>query len=401
MKNNLIQILVILFFLMGFTACNQKNKEPENPDIYYTCSMDPQVKESKPGNCPICKMPLTATKKSKSDTLHLSDQQVQLGHIIVDSLQMQTLGRELSLTGTLEVDQNTTEIISTRVMGRIEKLYIKDVGKSVQKGEPLYDIYSEDLILSIRELKFALENKKNNQNSGSNGDGFIQSSRKKLSLYGLSEQQIKTIEENEIISDIVTIKSPKSGTITSINVKEGGYLMEGGEIMQLADYRTLWAEAQVFSEDLSLIKEGMEAMVYLPEMSNEHITGKISFVNPQLNSSSKINLVRIVIKNENRLLKPGMQTNFTILLNKYNALAIPTDAVILDQKGATVWIQTGHNKFKSVMVHAGEESNGYTEIIHGLKAGDRVVVSGAYLLNSEFIFKKGANPMEGHDMTKM
>lgn len=401
MKNNLFQIAALLFFLVGLSACRTKSKEPENPDVYYTCSMDPQVKESKPGNCPICKMPLTPAKKNNSDTLHLSDQQIQLGHIMVDSLKNQTLGNELTLTGVLTVDQNTSEVISTRVMGRVEKLYIKDVGKPVQKGEPLYDIYSEDLILSIKELKFALENKKNIQNPGTNIEGLIQSSRKKLSLYGLSDQQIKTIEENEIVSDIVTIISPKSGIISSISTKEGGYVMEGGEIMQLADYETLWAEAQIFSEDLPQIKEGMDATVYLPEMSNMRIEGKISFINPQLNSASKINLVRIEIKNENQLLKPGMQANFTILLNKYAALAIPTDAVILDAKGATVWIQTGHNKFKSVMVHTGEESNGYTEIKHGLNAGDKIVISGAYLLNSEFIFKKGANPMEGHDMDNM
>lgn len=401
MKNNLFLIITLPFFLMGLNACNTKIKESENPDVYYTCSMDPQVSETKPGNCPICKMPLTATKKNKSDTLHLSDQQVQLGHIMVDTLKNQALGNELTLTGVLTVDQNTSEVISTRVMGRIEKLYIKDVGKPVQKGEPLYDIYSEDLILSIKELKFALEKKKSIQNSGTNIEGLIQSSRKKLSLYGLSDQQIKSIEETEIVSDIITISSPKTGIITYINTKEGSYIMEGGEIMLLADYKTLWAEAQIFSEDLPQIKEGMEATVYLPEMNNMHITGKISFINPQLNSASKINLVRIEIKNENQLLKPGMQANFTILLNKYTALAIPTDAVILDQKGATVWIQTGHNKFKSVMVHTGEESNGYTEIKHGLNVGDKVVISGAYLLNSEFIFKKGANPMEGHDMSKM
>lgn len=401
MKNKIFQIIVFLLLIFGLNACDSKKAEPENPDVYYTCSMDPQVKESKPGNCPICKMPLTPAKKNNSDTLHLSDQQVQLGHIIVDSLQKQTLGKELSLTGTLVVDQNTTEIISTRVMGRIEKLYIKDVGKQVQKGQPLYDIYSEDLILAIKELKYAIEKVKNIESPGTNLESLIQSSRKKLSLYGLSDQQIKSIEETEIVSDVVTIRSPKTGIISSINTKEGSYVMEGGEIMQLADYNSLWAEAQIFSEDLSEIKEGMDVTVYLPEINNKKIQGEISFINPQLNSSSKINSVRIEIKNESQTLKPGMQANFIVLLNKYTALAIPTDAVILDAKGATVWIQTGHNKFKSVMVHIGEESNGYTEIKHGLNAGDKIVISGAYLLNSEFIFQKGANPMEGHDMKDM
>jgi Cu(I)/Ag(I) efflux system membrane fusion protein len=101
------------------------------------------------------------------------------------------------------------------------------------------------------------------------------------------------------------------------------------------------------------------------------------------------------------MLKVGMQVDFSILLNTKTVVALPTDAILLDGKGASVWKKTGHNKFESVMVHTGLETNEYTQILHGLNKGDTIVVSGAYLLNSEYMFKKGANPMEGHDMSKM
>ena len=253
------------------------------------------------------------------------------------------------------------------------------------------------MILAIKELKYALDKKKNPENPGINIESLIQSSRKKLILSGLSEQQINSLEKTEIISDIITIKSPESGILSSIDTKEGSYITTGENIMHLADYSTLWAEAQVFSYDLPLIKPGMNVIVTIPEINNKNIEGKISFINPQLNPSSGINSVRIEIKNENKLLKPGMQANFTILLNEFSALAVPTDAVILEEKGASVWIQTGNNKFKSVMVKIGAEFNGYTEIKSGLKKGDIIVISGAYLLYSEYIFKKGSNPMESHD----
>ena len=124
-------------------------------------------------------------------------------------------------------------------------------------------------------------------------------------------------------------------------------------------------------------------------------------MNPELNPSSKINVVRIELSNQESELKPGMQINVSVLLNKQITLALPTDAIILDGKGASVWVQTGHNQFKNVMVETGIETNEYTEIKSGLKKGDVIVVSGAYLLSSEYLFKNGTNPMAGHDMNKM
>lgn len=399
MKNKLI---LYLFSIYIFIGCNLNKEDQSSSDFYYTCSMDPQVRENKPGNCPICKMPLTAVKKSdlKNDgILHLSDQQILLGHIQVDSVRNQKIGNEIHLTGKLVTNENKTEVISTRVMGRIEKLYIKTIGEPVQKGQAIYDIYSEDLNLTIKELKLAIEKKKTFEKQVMDIDRIIESARNKLKIYGLSDVQIQQFENNDFTNEKVTIHAKRSGIVSSIEVTEGSYVMEGNTIMSLADYSELWAEAQVFSSHFSEINQGMTVTLFIPEMNRE-ITGKINFISPQL-SSSEINIVRMEIPNKNKELKPGMQADFLIVSNEFIAPVIPNDAVLLDSKGATVWIPFGHNKFKSKMVKTGIESNGFTEIKTGLKPGDRVVISGAYLLNSEFIFKKGNNPMEGHDMSKM
>lgn len=396
----LSMLLLSLVLLIGY-SCKKKEKMAD-AGYYYTCSMDPQVMETKPGKCPICKMPLTAMKKedvTSDDELHLSDQQVQLGHITTDTIHTQILGDELFLTGELSVDQNKVTTVSSRVMGRIEKLYQKTTGIEIKKGTPIYDIYSEDLNMAAKELILAAEKKKQLNPSGI--DKIIQSARNKLQLYGLNNNQIAAIEDGRNNADILTITSPASGILLSVDALEGQYVMEGQSVYHLADLSTLWAEVQVYTNDLLNLKEGMLATLFFPGMQDLKVEGKISFVNPQLNPSSKINLVRVEVPNKNRQLKPGMQVNVSILWNKVTALALPTDAVIIGEKGASVWIKTAHNTFKNVMVETGVETNEYTEIKSGLNQGDEVVITGAYLLSSEYLFKKGANPMKEHNMGNM
>lgn len=399
MLKRTLNILLLIFFI----SCGRKEEKVAN-DVYYTCSMDPQVVEAKPGKCPICKMPLTEVKKGQAQNeneLQLSDQQIQLGNITTDSLREHLLGEDILLTGTIRPNQNTLASISSRVMGRIERLYFKTTGDVISKGQPLYEIYSEDLNLIIREMLLAAEKKRSLKSIEIDYDKILQSAKNKLLLYGLTEEQVKQIENEKIQSYTVKILSKINGVIYSVDTKEGNYVMEGGDVFHLADFSTVWVEAQVYSDYMNEIKEGMEAKVLFPAFSGKEFSGKISFVNPELNPSSKINIIRVEIPNPNQDIKPGMQAYVSLLLTQKSALSLPTDAVIKDGKGSTVWLQTGHNKFKSIMVHTGLEANGYTEILHGLNKGDIVIVSGAYLLNSEYIFKKGTNPMEGHDMNKM
>jgi membrane fusion protein, copper/silver efflux system len=336
-----------------------------------------------------------------ADELHLNDQQVQLGNITVDSIMEHTLGEEFLITGIVNINQNQASSIASRVMGRIEKLHLKNIGDVIEKGELLYEIYSEDLDMAIRELLLANEKIKTLKNEQVNMTKILESTRNKLKLYGLSDDQIKEFETKGITSNTIKIFSTSSGVITSVDVKEGNYIMEGASVFHLADLSSLWVEGQVYSDYLNFVKSGMTARVTFPGLPNKEFNGKIIFINPELNTASKINRIRIEITNKSQELKPGIQAYISVLTNQINALAAPTDAIIRDGKGSTVWVKTGKNMFKSRMVTTGAEANSYTEIKSGLKKGDIIVVTGAYLLNSEFIFKNGVNPMEGHDMSKM
>ena len=395
---------ILIIFLGYVWACSGKTHDDhiETSNVYYTCSMDPQVVENKPGNCPICKMPLTAVKKSSlenEDELQLSDQQIQLGNISVDTIRFGSIGSQTILTAVLNFDLTKTSAISSRVMGRVEELYFKNIGDYVREGDRLYDIYSEELNNAKQEYLLALERQKTFAgNDIIDFNSLIQSARNKLTLWGMSSAQITQLEQGGKASPTTIVYSTGHGYITSLNVQQGDYVMEGGTIIQLADLSTLWAEAQVYTSQFSQFRQNTPAIVQIPELGDLAINGKISFVNPEIVPDSRINLLRVTIPNKNKSLKPGMAAYVYISGAKHSSITLPVDAVIRDSKGSTVWIQTGANTFKSKMVEAGVEADGRIEIKSGLLEGDLVVITGAYLLNSEYIFKKGANPMEGHKM---
>ena len=399
-------LLLIIFCLLVLASCKNKTQTATvDPDIYYTCSMDPQVVESKPGKCPICHMDLTPVKKSSqqenNDELALSPEQMQLGNIQVDTIRNAFIGNQMILTGALNFDQTKVNDVSARVGGRIEKLYFKKMGDYVTKGAPLYDIYSEELNNAKQEYLLALQKKETLGNSVINFDDIIESTKNKLLLWGMSEQQIKNINKDALANPRTTFFSTASGYITQLNLQEGDYVSEGGSIVKLSGLSTLWVEAQVYATQLSQLNNAKDVMVEIPDFPGKKIQGKISFQNPELNTASRINLIRISIPNEGNQLKPGMSAYITVKTGGVNALFLPLDAVLRDGKMAMVWIQTSQNKFKSVMVETGNESGNMIEIKSGIQQNDEVVTSGAYLLQSEYIFRKGANPMAGMDMGGM
>jgi Cu(I)/Ag(I) efflux system membrane fusion protein len=347
-------------------------------------------------------MPLIQVRNSATpdqDELQLSDQQIQLGNISVDTIRSGDIGSQTVLTAVLNYDQTKTSAISSRVTGRIERLYFKNTGDYVRKGDRLYDIYSEELNNAKQEYLQTRERRK--ILAGNELIDFAaleQSAENKLRLWGMNSGQIRQLAQTGQSEPTTTFYSATTGNITALNILQGDYVMEGGTILELVDLSSLWAEAQVYASQFSALRQDAPAIVRIPDMGDEEIPGRISFVNPEIVSGSRINLIRVSIPNRNKSLKPGMPAYVYLSNAKRSSFNLPVDAVIRDSKGATVWVQSGKNKFKSKMVELGAEANNQIEIKSGLLPDDLVVITGAYLLNSEYIFKKGVNPMEGHNM---
>jgi Cu(I)/Ag(I) efflux system membrane fusion protein len=348
-------------------------------------------------------MDLIAVTKSvtvTNDELKLSDQQIQLGNIHSDTISKSSISEKTVLTGTLNFDQMNAMSINAKVMGRVEHLYFKNVGDQIHTGDKLYDVYSEDLNNAKQEYMLAIEKQKQIDNAVVDFNTIIKSAKNKLLLWGMSEEQIAQLKTSKV--DMLTaVYSKSSGYITSIDVKEGDYLMEGGLVFRLSNLSTLWAEAQVYTSQLSHIDKQATAIVQIPDIPGKEFKGTISFVNPEINPDTRINLIRISIPNNNLQLRPGMPAYVFIKNAQKRALTLPIDAVLRNSNMAMVWVQTASNTFKTRKVELGLESDDMIEIKSGIKDGDVIVTQGVYLLNSEYIFKNGVNPMDQHDMSKM
>ena len=384
-------MLLICCLALAFTSCNHGPKEKIGDNEYYVCSMDPQVMEKQPGSCPICKMPLAKVviDKSRMDIIRLSEEQLKLANVKTDSVTVSTIGKETILNGVFAINQNASEQISARINGRIEKLYHKIVGEEIRSGEPVFDLYSRELFLAQEEFITAIENPEM-----LGGKSTISASRNKLLLWGMTDTQISELEKTRQAKITTTIFSPADGTITEIPVKEGDIVNEGEKIIQISDLSMLWVEAQMYSNELQLLNEGKKVEVVPDAYPQDVVEGMITFSNPEFQAGSKINLVRVEVKNPGGKYKPGMQAYITHHSEEKKAIVLPADAVIRSEKNSVVWIQNKQGGFEPRIVETGIENKFRIEIKKGISAGEKAVVSGAYLINSEYIFKLGMVPSE-------
>jgi membrane fusion protein, copper/silver efflux system len=391
------------FLIVMISSCKSSTNNDEHAmddDTYYTCSMDPQVKESKGGKCPVCHMDLTPMKKEKSasNEISISEQQIKLGNIKTIVVSESSNALNDRYTGILTINQEKVNTIAAKAMGRIERLYHKTLGEYVSVNSPVYDIYSEPIAIIKQDLIVANKQKSLPGEFGKNAATMLVSAKQKLLYFGLTEKQISQIIQSNDQSPNTTFYSTYSGYITEILNTEGSYLMEGSGILKIANLQSLWLETQVNVNYASRLRIGRSTSVSFVDFPSKKFNGRISFINPEINGSSRLLLVRMDIPNIDLKLKPGMQGSVEIQQANIKGMFLPIDAVIQEQNAAYIWVEKEKGIYLNKMVKLGKETDGLIEISSGLELGDKVVISGAYAINSEYRFRKGANPMAGMDM---
>jgi membrane fusion protein, copper/silver efflux system len=393
MKRNILIGFCLFFVVFSQVSCNEsKNEKLSNVDTF-TCPMHPQVIKNEPSTCPICGMDLVPVNASGAkNELMLSDSQIQLANVRTMPVSSSSFSSSKVLNGRLIVNPMGTSTIASRYAGRLERLFIRETGIKISKGQALFQIYSEELqslqqdyLLQLKQLGAFPKEKIYST--------MRDAAKNKLRLFGMSESQIKSLDLAGKTSSLLTVYSSESGTVTELNISEGQYISEGMQVLKLENFDQLWLEMDVYPTELAKLKIGTKVKASISGLGNEEQSLVIDFISPQIDPSTQLLKARAAIKNVGNL-QAGMQATVFLPVSEIkDAMGLPMDAIVRDERGTHVWVKVGENTFSPRIVQTGAESENQIIILSGLEGVKEVVISGAYLLSSEFLLKKGKDPM--------
>jgi len=404
MKDMKIKLMISLLATLLFAfACSNSDNSNKNENEYWTCTMHPQVHKDGPGACPICGMDLikkvvdeTADVSEKSNMegmISLTTDKQILANVSTIKIKRENLKKELTAYSYLDFVEQNRKTIPAKFNGRIEKLFVDKTGEYIKKGQPLFEIYSPDLVQAQNEFLIALSSNKNENNS------LLDASKKKLELFGLTDNQIDELKKAGEIKLTLTYYSPVSGTVIEKKVQEGMYVNEGTLIYEAAELSTLWNIAEVNETDLSTIKLGSKVKLKLKAYPGEEFTGKVTFIYPVINSQTRTVKIRSEFSSQNNKLKPQMYGETVFLDDAGTGLLVPADAVIFSGNKNVVWVKTADGMFEGRSVELGQKFGDKYQIISGLNEGDEVAASGGFLIDSESQLKTGMPTGHQHDNT--
>jgi membrane fusion protein, copper/silver efflux system len=407
----------------------------------WTCPMDPQVISDKPGECPICGMDLVQvpqmTVGANEDmssmpgmtpaptgydtssmgtvpglvTVTIEPQRLQLTGIRTGKVQRRRLADRLQLAGYVTADETRTSNIHIRTSGWVRNLFVDQTGQYVKAGQPLLTIYSPDLAQAQQDLIVA---RKATQETIADSElsymrkQLLDAARQKLRLLGLSEQDVRAAENSDSVGSDLTLRSPVSGYVLEKTVLPGQFVGADQNLFTIADLSTIWVLADVYEQDIAVVKVGQSAELTLTALPGETITGKVAFIYPSVSAKSRALRVRLEFANPSLLLRPGMYADVQLLEDSEPVLALPSDAVMDGGETKYAFVVHDGKHFEPRLLKLGRSDDDWIEVLSGVSEGDEVVTSANFLIDSESKLKAaiagmgstgGAGDMGGMDMS--
>ena len=367
----------------------------------YTCGMHPAVIQDHPGNCPICGMKLTlihngdpAGAAANSAAIGVDAATRQNMNLRTALVQRGPLHKTLRTVGAIDYNETALADVTTKFKGWIEKLNVDATGQLVHRGEPMFEIYSPELYSAEVEFLLAL-------NSGLTNDPGAQTLQEtaasKLRFFDVPEAQIAALIKTRTALKTLPVSAPMSGFVIEKNVVAGQMVDAGMKLYRLADLGIVWVIAQVYEQDLPFLRLGQEAMVKVGSMPDREFRGRVTFIYPSVDEKTRTTKVRLEFENPGYFLKPGMFVSAHIHAElEASAVLVPESAVLRSGTHNSVFVALEEGKFEAREVLLGVEAEGgWMQVLGGLTAGERVVTSGQFLLDSESQLREAIEKMRG------
>ena len=407
----MLTLAVIAAFAIGFmirgggapdgleTAVEAGHDHVDEPSLW-TCSMHPQIQLPKEGKCPICFMDLIPVESGSSDDagpreLTMSESARLLAGIVTTPVRRGSSSAEVRMSGRLAYDETRLAAITARVPGRLDSLFVNFTGQVVRRGQPLAAVYSPELLSAQREL---LEAKRASQSLVESrsvllketAEATIGAAREKLRLLGFSAEQIDAIEISGEVKDLLTISAPIGGVVVQMDARQGEYVKTGSKLYTIVDLSRLWVLFDAYESDLPWLQLNQEVAFRTQSPSGEVFTGKVTFIDPILNTKTRTARVRVAVDNRDGRLKPDMFVSGTVAARagsgSADELLIPVTAPLVTGKRAVVYVQLTDRPeptFEGRVIELGNRTGEYYIVKSGLNEGEMVVTNGAFKIDSE------------------
>ncbi|MFQ5740434.1 MAG: efflux RND transporter periplasmic adaptor subunit [Acidobacteriota bacterium] len=429
-KNLITSLLMTLVLLAGFLAyfssrqgawlrerlSQQHDLIPVRGEAgeveYWTCTMHPSVKMKNPGTCPICSMNLVPVKKKKrvqpprlseparldratgvqtegdASVFEVDPRRQQLINVQTSVVERRRLEKSIRTVAILELDERGITKVHAKIEGWIDRVFVDFTLEHVKKGDPLFSIYSPRLVSTQEEYLLAVRTAQSLGGSPfdfvSNGArSLLEATRRRLLLFDVTEAQIQELEQSGEVKKTLIIYSPVSGHVIEKNAFENMRVTPDTTLYSVADHARIWAQVKIYENDIAQVHLGQTVTMTMSSFPGRVFHGKISYLYPHLDPTTRTLEARLEFPNPNLLLKPQMYANIEIHVPLGQHLAVPESAVLRTGTRDLVFVDLGGGSMRLRQVEIGARAGGYYKVLRGLRAGERVVSSANFLIDAE------------------